>query len=546
MTDRGRRSFAIASLLALSLIHLSALGGWWLTDDPQILTHAVRESPLSVLFSSHAYRYLSSSSFTPLQTISFDLDYALAGVAPKLFYAHQLLAVAATAVALFFLVERWAGLAGGWIAAATFLIAPQTVLAARSLMLRHYVEGLLFSSIALLLWRRSSAGDGPPFRAAWSDVASALMYLGAMLSKEFYAPLPLLLLVIAIAERMPVREVVRRLVPHAVAASGFIAWRTAILGSIGGYGGTSMGTGFLNLPQALWRAIVGADEWPMPVVAFALLLAITLAAARRSRRTTAAYAFLGALFLALPLIAVANDFQFRYAFASCAALAAGSGLSVDRRGKWTLFAPVAMLLILAASGFSHARRFPRETTQMVAEGKYVWAQPRSAAPLLAYSPGWYLVGLEWLRVHEQRGEPPVFVLSANGVLLRGLDPRAVVTSHPDEERMRPLDAGAIAAIAGVRARLDRSLPLSLEIERRDNDVRWKLGPAGASFEFLSLPHYEDVALPATGWRRQPEPAQREQFRIRRQVPDGRWCISPPLYFPRAGEVIQWRNPAGSM
>lgn len=510
-----------------------------MTDDPQILTHAVRETPVSVLFNPHAYRYLSSSSFTPLQTISFDFDHSLAGTNPRFFYAHQIAAVAIVALLMFLLVERWGGLAGGWLAAATFLVAPQTVFAARSLMLRHYVEGLLFSIVALLLWRREK-------HSAWIDIASAIAYLLAMLCKEFYAPLPLLLLVVAIAQRLPLRDLVLRMIPHAVAAAVFIGWRTAMLGSVGGYGGGTMGSGVATLPSAVWKAIVGSASGVVVGIAAAVLFAIAASALLRSPRASIAYVAFATIFLALPLIAVANDFQFRYAFTSCAVIAAAAGLSIDAKRRWTALAPVALLAIVAVTGFAEARRLPHEMRQMVAEGKYVWAQPANAAPLLAYSPGWYLTGLEWLRMQELHERAPLFVLSAEGVFLRGLDPQTVVTSHPDEDSMKRLEPGAVAVIEADRARLDTSVPLTLAIERRSNDVRWVLGPSGGSFQFLSLPYYDDVRLPPEGWRRQPEPVQRELFRIRRDLPDGRWTLSPPLLLPRDGETVRWSSTGQGM
>jgi hypothetical protein len=144
-------------------------------------------------------------------------------------------------------------------------------------------------------------------------------------------------------------------------------------------------------------------------------------------------------------------------------------------------------------------------------------------------------------MHELHGRAPLFVLSAEGVFLRGLNPRSVVTSHPDEDSMKRLEPGAVAVIEADRARLDTTIPLTLSVERRSNDVRWALGPPGGSFQFLSLPYYDDVSLPPTGWRRQPEPARRELFRIRRDLPDGRWTLSPPLPLPRDGETVRWSS-----
>ncbi|MGH9457266.1 MAG: hypothetical protein ACRD2J_06445, partial [Thermoanaerobaculia bacterium] len=74
--------------------NLEALDGWWGTDDPQILLHATRNTPLETLFSSAAWQTLSTSSFTPLVTLSFEIDRVLFGLRPLFYYQHQLLTIA--------------------------------------------------------------------------------------------------------------------------------------------------------------------------------------------------------------------------------------------------------------------------------------------------------------------------------------------------------------------------------------------------------------------------------------------------------------------
>ena len=52
----------LASLLLLSLIailHYDALAEWWKTDDPQIVLHAIRNTPFETLFAPAEWRTLS-------------------------------------------------------------------------------------------------------------------------------------------------------------------------------------------------------------------------------------------------------------------------------------------------------------------------------------------------------------------------------------------------------------------------------------------------------------------------------------------------------
>src|SRR5438552_17835321 len=99
MTPMGGRSWiAILALVILGLaVHWSALGGWWLYDDPQLLIEAIRQPLRAVFFDPSEYAHLATHTFTPLQLVSFKVDLFIHGLDPKVFYAHQLLALIAAA-----------------------------------------------------------------------------------------------------------------------------------------------------------------------------------------------------------------------------------------------------------------------------------------------------------------------------------------------------------------------------------------------------------------------------------------------------------------
>ncbi|HEU5163241.1 MAG TPA: hypothetical protein VFV54_08875, partial [Thermoanaerobaculia bacterium] len=176
----------LASLLLLSLIavlHYDALAEWWKTDDPQIVLHAFRNSPAETLFSPADWQTLSVG-FTPLVTLSFDLDLALAGIQPHFFYAHQLFAIAVATLLLFVLLEP---ICGRWIAlltAAAVAAGPAMTLAAESLMIRHYVEGLALAVAALIVWRVRVPDENRNGAGVKYDVVAAGLYLLATLAKE--------------------------------------------------------------------------------------------------------------------------------------------------------------------------------------------------------------------------------------------------------------------------------------------------------------------------------------------------------------------------
>ncbi|MGA7614870.1 MAG: hypothetical protein WBX15_06785, partial [Thermoanaerobaculia bacterium] len=177
-SSRRRRAqwLALPLLMAIAFaIHAPALDGWWRNDDPQVLVQAARYTPEQILFSPHAWRTLSASNFTPLVTLSFQGDLHLAGLHPTAFYLHQIAALGVAAFLLFLLVARFTNWLYGTYAALIFLLTPITAVAARSLMLRHYVEGLALAVAATLCWMR---GGNRPGAAGWFwSGTGALLYL---------------------------------------------------------------------------------------------------------------------------------------------------------------------------------------------------------------------------------------------------------------------------------------------------------------------------------------------------------------------------------
>ena len=222
---------AIALLLGLSawLQHGSALQGFWRVDDPLILLY-VAEQPeiLGYFFSPSKWQALGVPFFTPWLTLDYRLDTALFGTEPAGHYLHHLILIWTCALLTYLLLRRLIGHFWASAAALLFLTGAPTAIVAQQLMSRHYATGLMFMLLALHLWLRSQ--ETPRGMYLW---LAATCYLAAMLNKEIYAPLPLVLLFLSegkLKDRMPA------IVPFVLAGILYVAWRGAMLGiAIGGY-----------------------------------------------------------------------------------------------------------------------------------------------------------------------------------------------------------------------------------------------------------------------------------------------------------------------
>jgi uncharacterized membrane protein YgcG len=103
-------------------------------------------------------------------------------------------------------------------------------------MTRHYLEGLLFTLLSLFAFLQARSSGR--IRWAWAGAAA---YALAASAKEVYVPLVLVLACLPepchADDRAQVPSRWRLLLPYALVALGYVAWRSVMLGDVvGGYG----------------------------------------------------------------------------------------------------------------------------------------------------------------------------------------------------------------------------------------------------------------------------------------------------------------------
>lgn len=554
----------VAVLLAAVLItHASALRGWWLWDDPQLVLHAERNSVGEILFSPTSYRTLASHTFTPLLSLSFKSDLRLAGFEPWLFYLHQLIVLSAATLLLFLLLRQFVSVIAAGMGALAFVLAPTTLLVARTLMTRHYLEGCVFALASLLIWIRVSddVADSPPLTPplsrrpsprrgeggfSWPGAVSALLYLLAMLAKEIYAPLPLLMIAVGRARGEKWSQLGRRLIPHAICAAVFLIWRGVMLESLGGYTDLPGVGAILRLPIAIGSELFRQTPLSIAIAAIASALLLAAGAIARGRGRALLTVLLMLIFVALPIAPLALRFEWRYTFLVSVVLVAALAIAseMSRFPRWLSLTLFGVFIVMSwAGGRAQLRRFEHDTAAMIAEGKYVWTRPAKGPILLASSPGWYLEGLTTLRASEGREPSPRFVLSVEPFVLGEVDAGLAVESHWGTAEITPMSVGTLASIAKHRGRFDPDVAMTLRFRCAKHALHWDLEPAATgTFTFLTYPYYGRYPIRAAGWNRIPDSGEAQAFRVRYDRGDGRWNISPVIPLPKEGESVRWSGP----
>lgn len=530
------RWLTLAALLTLLIagvvVHVDALGGWWLYDDPALIIHAL-DTPLPAeLFDPSAYRQLATHTFTPLLTASFKLDLALGGVSPKIFYAHQLALLIGSALLLFLLLRRYCALSFAFSGALLWIVSWPAIYIVRTLMIRHYIEGLCLALLALLAFAR---------RTRITDALAAFLYLGAMLEKEIYVPLIVVMWVIA--SPAAVRQRVARVAPAFFAAIVFALWRTAMLGSGGGYATPVDAAPLFRLPLTIAKQL-SADRIALSLLLLVALALFAVSALVRNpwRRIAIAVALL--ICGTAPVAPLAAMFEWRFVIGPAVVLFVLFALAADRSVlSRELKLVVACVVCIAFASFSPslATSYRQMNASTRAEGEWLWNRPANAPTLVGNSVSWYLAGISDLRKRAGRGDAPPVVASREAFLLSAAQPQQSVEFDAQSGRFRPLPD--VAALAREKSQRDLALMFTVDVRRKHDTLQWSFhGEPGLEWHFVSPPYFQAYVVPASGARRIPESRDQQSFIIRARRPDGSWNATPPLPLPREGEETTWGAP----
>lgn len=454
-TVAGSRRRRAAADLALWLtpfavfvaIYHQAIGAWWMNDDSMALLSLARHGILPHFYRPLVDLELPPTNLTPWFYAAYGIDLALGGLDARIAYIHNFVSWGATLAALTIALRRWLDPATVAVVLVWFVLAVPTSTVAELLCTRHYLEGLLASTLCVIAYGAYRRGG----RFLLVGV-SALLYAWATTAKEIYVPLgPLLVVHHAVFDETAARsapssvalDALRRLWragialwPHIVVAGAYVAYRGYMLGVdrlLTGYGVAEWRTRppmLLDLP-ATWE---WAFQWPHWVsalwlgllgVGIALWLKRSAAAARwrgvlfgfavATAVLAPIYPVLGILtvhrwnphYLFVPglaFFALAGWASRQCVEASLAARRAETS-SATRPARWVEIAVGVTVVFLAIAQLRSARlaSWPWSSDDHIAryrvEGEYeLYAAERSLI-VDAIGPPWHHIGLRGIRQH---------------------------------------------------------------------------------------------------------------------------------------------------
>lgn len=557
-----RLAMAMATLPVLTLwLHGQALNYWWCCDDSQLLWFLQRYTPLDYLVQPAAWQALIPFSYTPWLALVQQLDVWLFGYAPLAMHAHLLLSVALCAVLLLLLLRPWCGLLPAWAAALLFLLGSPTAVAAQQLMVRHYVDGLLFMLLALLLLRPQGTAPGP---RGWRYGLSCLAYALALMSKEIFVPLALLPLLLPLGS---LRRRVRLCLPWLLLALLFLLWRGYMLGAaVGGYTPNQGYTlaGFMSLlpqlggiPALLWSS----PGWALAALAGLLLLALQQQAGGRQRCALLLRLASALVLLLVPLLPLlfypglgpGSERYYILAWATLAAvaawLAASAGQGVRRWLAAGLLLSVALpawqqqtRLMASLDAWQQTHRLQGQALLQAGPEAVVWASSDVAS--------WFNSGLLALAPSLAAGDPAHLIADEMELIDRHRPGQPLLRQLHGQPAMRDVAAQREALLSAWRQQL-RAWPMRARfvVDVAAREVSWQVALA-ASDDYTWSADEWSLSILGPG-SRQPVPLSGQVrvaqplhgcFRALLTSRRGERVYGPAMYWPQSGRhVLVWQG-----
>ena len=190
ITSSKKQYLLLTPIIIAAIIYFPCIkNGWWTVDDPLILNLTIQNGWYKFFYKKEVWHQISSTNLTPWINLSYAIDWFLFGFNPKGFFYHHYLSFLLAIFLCELVIYRTLGLTTALASSLLFIITLPTAMTASFLWLRHYIEGLALSALALLLFLKSYKN-----LSLYYSVFGAIFYFLACTAKEIYVPLIILII----------------------------------------------------------------------------------------------------------------------------------------------------------------------------------------------------------------------------------------------------------------------------------------------------------------------------------------------------------------
>ncbi len=179
----------MALIIAIGLFEgvffLRTLTDFWFDDDATLFAFVSGVKNPLAFFLSHEVIAGSSFSFTPMQMLSYWLDFKMSGTNPVGAYLHSTVVFILTALMLFVVLRFSQTTRLSLFVTLAWMFLPSTIVIEEFIGARHYMEGLLLTLCSLFFGYKYLQTGQVGRRLGFLALALVCLFL-AMLGKEVY------------------------------------------------------------------------------------------------------------------------------------------------------------------------------------------------------------------------------------------------------------------------------------------------------------------------------------------------------------------------
>lgn len=540
---------AVTLFLLVLFFYSSILSAWWRMDDTLILKYVLKYNPVEYFFISDVWQQITFQFLTPWLIASFDFDHFVFGLRPMWFYLHQLIILGFLSGTFFMLLRHWLKPLWSFLTCFLFLSGTPIVISAQFLNNRHYLEGLLFITLALYCYVLALKRE----RMALSWIGS-FFYLLSMSCKEIFVPFG------AIFFLLPQKRMSKRLpyaMPFLIPAILYIPWRIYMLKDIFKAYGSSIGLAdFSHIIHKWFVYLFGSGFQGLSVlVALSIIIVIFFSQFKKY----SIFIFVCLICLLMPIIPVFIHITdtARYNILPWCFFSVFIGIVLgksDLNKNKVNYIKIFLILLLLYPSVSQAWLNTKKVSPIVkrydAIGKFIWNHNDSEynlyLPKFSRFHPFYAYGTVWLFNYEKEQNKKIHVFADEKQIEESNISLSNTWYYNPKKYKMELDPEFLQSKLDLWRKKVLNKPLSVKINYKDHFVSWEFGPydRGAYSLFIidSLGVTKSFNLPPKGKLRYMFQEKVFQLFFRYKSPEGWITYSPELTFNTANKKpLVWKR-----
>lgn len=406
--DQGYVTHTIAVLTPIGLmwiLYYTAMQAWWLADDPALLRNIAERGILPHFYQSDVWRSVSYINLTPWVIFSLGIDWHFFGLEPLGYYIHHLLSFSIVLFLAYWVLNLFFSPLTCSLTLSILVVSVPSANVAQLLMVRHYLEGLGLSLLAIGAYVKAVQTQ----QQKWTYLGS-IGYLLATTAKEIYVPLVIMLPCLPVGTW---QQRWKRLVPFIVVAGSYVVWRFYMLkpsNLVSGY--SEIVAPKLNwervlaLPTRIVETLGWQQTWQLLILLLVSLIASGIIV-KNLQRCQIGCVLLWIAATTLPVIPVLSVLDPRYLFLPFLVFCLGLALSLQflidqQRHYLALILGLSMLAVGIQSiptGLAFIQR-AEVLNQYRVEGEFILKDNQARGMLInPIASSWYYSNLSWMREH---------------------------------------------------------------------------------------------------------------------------------------------------